>query len=115
TYLGREDDLINSAGYRIGPAEIEACLARHPAVGLCAVVGVPDPVRGEIVKAYVVPEPGYRADEALAEDIGRFVRERLAAHLYPRVVTFVDSLPLTATGKVRRAELRAREGREGAG
>ena len=115
TCLGREDDLINSAGYRIGPAEIEACLARHPAVGLCAVIGVPDPVRGEIVKAYVVPEPGYRADEALAEEIRRFVRERLAAHLYPRVVTFVDSLPLTATGKVRRAELRARERREAGG
>ncbi len=115
TYLGREDDLINSAGYRIGPAEIEECLARHPAVGLCAVIGVPDPVRGEIVKAFVVPEPGQRPDAALAREIQTFVRERLAAHLYPRTVEFVDSLPLTATGKVRRAELRAREQRGGGG
>ncbi len=115
TYLGREDDVINSAGYRIGPAEVEECLARHPAVGLCAVIGVPDSVRGEIVKAFVVPEPGHRPDEALAEEIKTFVRERLAAHLYPRLVTFVDSLPLTATGKVRRAELRARERRGDAG
>ena len=109
TYLGREDDVINSAGYRIGPAEVEECLARHPAVGLCAVIGVPDPLRGEIVKAYVVPRPGFRPDPALGRDIQDFVKSRLAAHLYPRAVAFVDSLPLTATGKVRRAELRARE------
>ncbi len=109
TYLGREDDVINSAGYRIGPAEVEACLARHPAVGLCAVIGVPDRLRGEIVKAYVVPRPGFRPDPALAREIQDFVKSRLAAHLYPRAVAFVDSLPLTATGKVRRAELRARE------
>lgn len=109
TYLGREDDVINSAGYRIGPAEVEECLARHPAVGLCAVIGVPDPLRGEIVKAYVVPRPGFAPDPALARDIQDFVKSRLAAHLYPRAVAFVDSLPLTATGKVRRAELRARE------
>ncbi len=109
TYLGREDDLITSSGYRIGPGEIEACLARHPAVGLCAVIGVPDPVRGEIVKAFVVPRPGFTPGQALAREIREFVRERLAAHMYPREIAFLDALPLTATGKVRRAELRARE------
>ncbi len=109
TYLGREDDLINSAGYRIGPAEIEDCLMRHPAVALCAVVGVPDPIRGERVKAWIVPRPGVVADAALADDIRRFVKERLAAHEYPREIAFTDSLPTTATGKVRRAELRARD------
>ena len=109
TFLGREDDVITSAGYRIGPSEVEACLARHPAVGLCAVVGVPDELRGEVVKAFIVPKPGVRADEALAEDIRNFVRTRLAAHLYPRRIAFVPELPLTATGKVRRSELRARE------
>ncbi len=117
TYLGREDDLINTAGYRVGPAEVEECLARHPAVGLCAVIGVPDPVRGEVIKAFVVPRPGHVADGALAEALKRFVRERLSAHAYPRLVEFVDSLPLTATGKIRRSELRARERarREGGG
>ncbi|MDW8123389.1 MAG: acyl-CoA synthetase [Geminicoccaceae bacterium] len=118
TYLGREDDLISSAGYRIGPAEIEDCLMRHPAVALCAVIGVPDPVRGEKVKAYIVPQPGVEPGPELAADIQNFVKHRLAAHEYPREIAFVDALPLTATGKVRRSELRAREragrGRDGA-
>lgn len=109
TYLGREDDLIASAGYRIGPAEVEDCLMRHPAVALCAVIGVPDPIRGERVKAVIVPRPGVVGDPRLAAEIQAFVKERLAAHEYPREVAFVASLPLTATGKVRRAELRARE------
>jgi len=109
TYLGREDDVINSAGYRIGPAEIEDCLMRHPAVALCAVVGVPDPLRGERVKAWIVPQPGVVPDDALAAAIQAFVKERLAAHEYPREIAFTDSLPVTATGKVRRAELRARD------
>lgn len=114
TYLGREDDVIASAGYRIGPAEIEDCLLRHPAVALCAVIGVPDPVRGERVKAYVVPQSGVEPGPALAEQIQSFVKERLAAHEYPREIAFVDTLPLTATGKVRRSELRAREAASGA-
>ena len=111
TYLRREDDVINSAGYRIGPAEIEDCLMRHPAVALCAVVGVPDPLRGEQVKAWIVPQPGVVPDEALAAAIQAFVKERLAAHEYPREIAFTDSLPMTATGKVRRPELRARDAR----
>jgi acetyl-CoA synthetase len=109
TYLGREDDLINSAGYRIGPAEVESVLARHPAVAMCAVIGVPDPLRGEIVKAYIVPQPGWQPGPELEAQIREFVRERLAAHAYPRAIAFVDDLPRTATGKIRRAELRAAE------
>jgi len=110
-YLGREDDVINTAGYRVGPGEIEACLQQHPAVGLCAVIGVPDPLRGEVPKAFVVPKPGFAPSERLAAEIRDFVKVRLAAHAYPREVEFVDSLPLTTTGKIRRSELRARERR----
>ncbi len=116
TYLGREDDVINSAGYRIGPAEIEDCLLRHPAVALCAVVGVPDELRGERVKAFVVPREGVTPGDELAADVQAFVKARLAAHEYPREVAFVESLPLTATGKVRRADLRgATPGKPGGG
>ncbi|HET6469132.1 MAG TPA: AMP-binding protein [Geminicoccaceae bacterium] len=107
-FEGRTDDLINSAGYRIGPAEIEECLVRHPAVALAAVVGVPDPVRGERIKAFLVLKEGVAADAALERSIQDFVRRRLAAHEYPREIEFVDSLPTTATGKVLRSELRAR-------
>ena len=109
TYLGREDDLISSAGYRIGPSEVEDCLAKHPAVALSAVIGVPDPIRGEAVKAFVVPKPGHLPGPDLERSIQTFVRERLAAHEYPRQIAFLDELPLTATGKVRRRELRERE------
>jgi acetyl-CoA synthetase len=109
TYLGREDDLISSAGYRIGPSEVEDCLARHPAVALCAVIGVPDPIRGEAIKAFVVAKPGDVPGPELERSIQSFVRERLAAHEYPRQIAFLDELPLTATGKVRRRDLRERE------
>jgi acetyl-CoA synthetase len=109
TYLGREDDLISSAGYRIGPSEVEDCLARHPAVALCAVIGIPDPIRGEVVKAFVVPKPGQVPGAELERSIQGFVRERLAAHEYPRQIAFLDELPLTTTGKVRRRDLRERE------
>ena len=108
-YSSRSDDVINSAGYRIGPAEIEGCLIRHPAVLLAAVIGVPDPVRGEAVKAFVVLSEGHLASPDLETQIGEFVRAQLAAYLYPRHVEFVPELPLTTTGKVRRSELRARE------
>ena len=108
-YRARNDDVISSAGYRIGPGEIESCLLSHPAVRLAAAVGVPDTVRGEVVKAFVELSHGHAASPELAADIQRHVRERLAAYLYPRQVEFVDSLPLTTTGKIRRTELRARE------
>jgi acetyl-CoA synthetase len=109
TFVGRSDDLINSSGYRIGPAEIEECLTRHPAVALAAVIGVPDEIRGERIKAFLVLKPGMVGDEALAEAIRTFVRSRLAAHEAPRDIAFTEALPLTATGKIVRAELRALE------
>ena len=107
-FTGREDDIITSGGYRIGPGEIEDCLIRHPAVALAAVVGVPDALRGERVKAFVVLDAGHEPSDALAAEIQAFVRARLAAHEYPREVAFVTVLPMTATGKIMRRELRAR-------
>ncbi len=109
TFVGRSDDLINNSGYRIGPAEIEECLCRHPTVALAAVIGVPDEIRGERIKAFLVPKPGIVAGEALADELRAHVRTRLAAHEVPREIAFVDALPLTATGKVVRAELRRLE------
>jgi acetyl-CoA synthetase len=107
-YQGRGDDVITSAGYRIGPAEIEDCLLRHPAVAMAAAIGVPDPLRTEVVKACIVLKPGVAPGEALAREIQDHVRRRLAAHEYPRLVEFLDALPLTATGKVMRRVLRER-------
>lgn len=105
-YKGREDDLISSGGYRIGPTDIEDCLMKHPAVAMAAVVGVPDPIRGEIVKAFVVPKPEIATGPELADEIRTFVGQRLAHYQAPREVAFVSSLPLTATGKIMRRELR---------
>ncbi len=105
-FVGRDDDVITSAGYRIGPGEIEDCLIRHPAVALAAAVGKPDPVRTEIVKAFVVLKPGFAPSEALAADIRDFVKNRLSAHEYPREIAFRAELPLTTTGKVIRRVLR---------
>ena len=105
-FVGRNDDVITSGGYRIGPGEIEDCILRHPAVSLTGVVGVPDPIRTEIIKAFVVTKPGISASDALAEDIRSFVKTRLAAHEYPREIVFVDDLPMTATGKIIRRALR---------
>lgn len=101
-FVGRDDDLITSSGYRIGPSEIEDCLAGHPAVALAAVVGKPDPLRTEIVKAFVKPKPGVVTDADLVADIRAFVRRRLSAHEYPREIAFVDEIPLTTSGKVIR-------------
>jgi acetyl-CoA synthetase len=108
-FVGRKDDVITSAGYRIGPAEIEDCIMKHPAVGMVAVVGSPDEVRTEIVKAFVVLKSGVRADAALEADIKQFVKVRLAAHEYPREIEFVNELPMTATGKIMRKDLKALE------
>ncbi len=105
-FVGRDDDVITSAGYRIGPGEIEDCLLGHPAVRLAAVIGKPDPVRTEIVKAFIVPRDGHVGDDALARNIQTFVRTRLAAHEYPREIAFVDDLPMTTTGKIIRRKLR---------
>ena len=105
-YVSREDDVITSAGYRIGPSEIEDTLLKHPAVALSAVVGIPDPIRTEAVKAWIVLRPGFRPSDELAREIQDFVKVKLAAHEYPRHVQFTDTLPMTATGKVLRRELR---------
>ncbi|AFM22965.1 acyl-CoA synthetase [Desulfomonile tiedjei] len=108
-FVGRKDDIITSAGYRIGPAEIEDCLLKHPSVGMAAVVGSPDAVRTEIVKAFIVLKQGTSPDIALENDIKNFVKTRLAAHEFPREIEFVDELPMTATGKIIRKELKRRE------
>ena len=112
TFFGRDDDVITSSGYRIGPSEIEDCLAGHPAVQLAAAVGKPDPVRTEIVKAYVMLRPGHAPSPALALEIRDWVKSRLSMHEYPREVDFVDSLPLTTSGKVIRHLLRKRAAEE---
>jgi acetyl-CoA synthetase len=101
-FVGRDDDIINVAGYRVGPGEIEDSLLTHPAVRLAAAVGKPDALKGEIVKAYVVLAEGYEPSPALGEDIKRHVKARLAANIFPREVEFVDTIPLTTTGKVIR-------------
>ena len=106
TFVGRDDDVITSSGFRIGPGEIEDCLLRHPAVALAAVVGKPDEVRGEIVKAFIVLKPEAAASDSLATEIQGFVRTRLAAHEYPREVSFIEQMPMTTTGKVIRRLLR---------
>ena len=107
-FVGRDDDVITSSGYRIGPTEIEDCLIRHPAVALAAVVGKPDALRTEIVKAFIVLKSGHPPSEALAADIQGFVKTRLSAHEYPREVAFIDEMPVTTTGKVIRRLLRQR-------
>ena len=111
-FFGRDDDVITSSGYRIGPAEIEDCLISHPAVRLAAAVGKPDRVRTEIVKAYVVLADGHAPSDALAAEIRDWVKLRLSMHEYPREVEFIDALPMTTTGKVIRRILRDRAAAE---
>ena len=108
-YEGRADDVIISAGYRIGPFEVESACLEHPAVAEAAVVASPDERRGNVVKAFVVLAGGHEPSEELAEELKAFVRDRLSAYAYPRRVEFVDALPKTLTGKIRRIELRERE------
>ena len=109
-FVGRDDDVITSSGYRIGPGEIEDCLLRHPAVSLAAVVGKPDALRTEIVKAFVVLAAGQEPSETLVSEIQGFVRQRLAAHEYPREIEFRTELPMTTTGKIIRRLLRDEPG-----
>jgi acetyl-CoA synthetase len=108
-YQGRSDDVIKASGYRIGPAEIESCLVKHPAVANAAVIGKPDATRGQIVKAFIVLQPGQAASQQLIDEIQDHVRGRLAPYEYPREIEFIDALPMTTTGKVQRKELRKRE------
>jgi 2-aminobenzoate-CoA ligase len=106
-YVARADDMIVSAGYNIAPLEIEAALAEHPAVQECAVVGWPDPARGQIVKAFVVPRAGTEPGPALVHELQEHVKHTLAPYKYPRAIEFVDALPRTPTGKLQRSALRA--------
>lgn len=108
-FVGRKDDLISSGGYRIGPGEIEDSLQGHPAVALAAAIGRPDPVRGEVVKAFVQLRPGVTGTPELARELSAWVRQRLSAHEYPREIEFMDALPTTTTGKVKRGDLRQLE------
>jgi acyl-coenzyme A synthetase/AMP-(fatty) acid ligase len=108
-FVGRADDVIISAGYRIGPFEVESALLTHPAVLESAVVASPDPERGHIVKAFIVLRQGTAADEALKSALQAHVKQVTAPYKYPREIEFVTELPKTVSGKIRRAELRKRE------
>ncbi|WP_449385616.1 AMP-binding protein [Cellulomonas soli] len=105
-YVGRTDDMIKTSGYRVGPFEVESVVMAHPAVRECAVTGAPDPVRGVIVKATVVLTAGYEPSDELAKDIQTFVKARTAPYKYPRKVEFVEAMPTTISGKIRRVQLR---------
>jgi acetyl-CoA synthetase len=107
-YQGRSDDMFKSAGYRIGPGEIENCLVKHPAVANAAVIGEPDPVRGTVVKAFIVLAAGERPSPELEASLQQHVRQFLAPYEYPKIIEFIDALPMTTTGKVQRRLLRQR-------
>jgi acetyl-CoA synthetase len=105
-FVGRSDDLIKSSGYRIGPFEVESALIEHPAVLECAITGVPDPDRGQVVKATVVLTKSYTASEDLKHELQEHVKKATAPYKYPRIIEFVDALPKTISGKIRRVEIR---------
>ncbi|WP_104202377.1 AMP-binding protein [Billgrantia saliphila] len=106
-FAGRDDDIITTAGYRVGPTDVENTVMTHPAVAESAAVGQPDEIRGEIIKSYIVLRDGFEASDALADEIRQRVRERLSTHAFPRVIEFVDTLPKTPSGKIQRFKLRA--------
>jgi acetyl-CoA synthetase len=108
-YHGRSDDMFKSAGYRIGPSEIENCLVKHAAVANAAVIGSPDETRGTFVKAFIVLTPGYAPSDKLIAELQEHVRGKLAPYEYPKEIEFIDALPMTTTGKVQRRVLRLRE------
>jgi len=108
-FIGRDDDVIKSSGYRIGPFEVESALLEHPAVQEAAVVGSPDVIRGLIVKAFIVLKPGYQPTGSLVKEIQQHVKRVTAPYKYPRAIEFVESLPKTISGKIKRHELREME------
>jgi acetyl-CoA synthetase len=108
-FVGRADDVIKTAGERVGPFEVESVLIEHPAVAEAGVIGVPDELRGEVIKAFLVLRPGHEPSEGLKEDIKKFVKTRLAGHAYPKDIDFIKSLPKTRSGKIMRRVLKARE------
>ncbi|MCL2434398.1 MAG: AMP-binding protein, partial [Clostridia bacterium] len=105
-FIGRNDDVIKCSGYRIGPFEVESALARHPAVLESAVTAAPDPVRGQVVKATVVLKRGFSPSDELARELQEHVKRITAPYKYPRIVEFVEALPKTISGKIRRVEIR---------
>ncbi len=108
-FVGRTDDVIKTAGERVGPFEVESVLIEHPAVAEAGVIGVPDELRGEVIKAFLVLKPGNEPSEGLKEDIKKFVKTRLAGHAYPKDIDFIKTLPKTRSGKIMRRVLKARE------
>ena len=108
-YVGRVDDIIKSSGYRIGPFEIESVLMEHPAVLECGITGVPDEVRGQVIKATIVLTSAYQPSDELAKELQDFVKKATAPYKYPRIVEFVDELPKTISGKIRRVVLRGED------
>ena len=106
-YVGRTDDMIKTSGYRVGPFEVESVVMAHPAVVECAITAAPDEVRGAVVKATIILGAGYEPSDALKKDIQSFVKHRTAPYKYPRVVEFVDMMPTTISGKIRRVVIRA--------
>jgi len=105
-FVSREDDMIKSSGYRIGPAEVEEAIAKHPAVADVGVVGIPDPDKGQITKAFIVLKPGFEGGDALFEELKTFLKEHIAVYKLPRAIDYVDALPRTPTGKLLRRKLR---------
>jgi len=108
-YEGRNDDVINSSGYRIGPVEVENVLMEHEAVQECAVVASPDKARGEVVKAFIILNPAFKGSDNLKEALKTFTKELTAPYKYPRKIEFVDQLPKTVTGKIQRKILKEKE------
>lgn len=108
-YVGRNDDVIKASGYRIGPFEIESVLIQHPSVLECAVTGTPDPIRGQVVKATIVLAKGYSASDELTKELQNYVKKNTAPYKYPRVIEYVDELPKTISGKIRRVQIREQD------
>jgi len=111
-YVGRNDDVIKSSGYRIGPFEIESVMLEHEAVRECAVTGVPDPVRGKAVKATVVLADGFKPSDDLTRELQKWVKKKTAPYKYPRIVDYVDELPRTVNGKIRRVAIREQDAKK---
>ncbi len=105
-FVGRADDVIKSSGYRIGPFEVESALMEHPAVLECAITAVPDPDRGQVVKATVILAKNYHANDELAKELQEHVKKVTAPYKYPRIIEFVTELPKTISGKIRRVQIR---------
>lgn len=108
-FVGRTDDMIKSSGYRIGPFEVESAVISHPSVLECAITGFPDPVRGQVVKATIVLTKDYKASDELKKEIQNHVKKVTAPYKYPRIIEFVDELPKTISGKIRRVEIRSKD------